>query len=255
MVNDWGSYKEWVASSVKGGAQYYFRGQRKIDWKLQTSFHRYSEKTGITILDYLDRIMPEVHYHVSSMQNENIDISNEVEFGAMLAKLQHHGFPTPLLDWTLSPYIAAYFAYKDIDPHNLDTEYVTIYMFDIKLWLTSFQQPLDLRNPVDFVSNLRPYAKNNNRMIRQMAITTATNVTDMGAYLMRRGAETGKVFLYQAMLPVSERQLVMNELNLMGINSMTMFPEFDGLCSSMKELFFNNIAVQSLVPAPPTQTK
>ncbi|WP_419833007.1 hypothetical protein [Endozoicomonas atrinae] len=38
----------------------------------------------------------------------------------------------------------------------------------------------------------------------------------------------------------------MNELNLMGINSMTMFPDFDGVCASMKEKFFNNVGINPM---------
>lgn len=251
IINSWASYKEWISYSVKGGVQYYFRGQEKADWKLQTSFHRLAEKNSMTLLDYLDRIIPEVNFYVSAHQNEAIDLSNEIQYGALLTKLQHHGFPTPLLDWTLSPYIAAYFAFKNIDPHKPETDQVTIHMFDVNLWAKIFQQPLNLRDTVSFVSAFRAHAKGNPRMIRQMAVTTATNVSDMGQYLINRGLETNNTFLYSASLPVTERKLVMNELNLMGINSMTMFPDFDGICSSMKESFFNNLEVKPLIPPPP----
>jgi len=251
LINSWAKYKEWIGNAVQGGAKYYFRGQRKSDWVLQTSFHRYSTKMNITMLDYLDRIIPEVGYYVSATENEYIDIGNEIQFGAFLAKLQHHGFPTPLLDWTLSPYIAAYFAFKDIDPHVPENGKVSISIFDINLWSQTYTQPLNLRDTTPFISSFRPLAKNNPRMIQQMAVSTATNVSDLSSYIVDSSTKTGKTFLYQVELPISERKLVMNELNLMGINSMTMFPDFDGICSSMKEIFFNNLDVMPLIPPPP----
>jgi len=92
-------------------------------------------------------------------------------------------------------------------------------------------------------------------MIRQMAVTTATNVADMGKYLLDRGIVANGNFLYKVLLPVNERKLVMHELNLMGINSMTLFPDFDGVCASMKEVFFNNLDVQPFIPLPPPLPK
>ncbi|ERS84825.1 hypothetical protein Q672_17995 [Marinobacter sp. EVN1] len=251
MINSWSGYKEWVSQTIASGNHFYYRGQLNPTWKLQTTFHRQAERTYVPLQHYLDHILPEVSYHVSAHQNEDLNLFDEAQFGNLLARLQHHGFPTPLLDWTLSPYIAAFFAYKNVDPKAPQTQSVTVYMFDFQQWAATFQQPMNLRAEVNFVSAFRPFAKGNPRMHRQMAVTTVTNVSDMEQYLLQQGNAAQKTFLYKALLPVSERRLVMNELNLMGINAMTMFPDFDGICAAMKEMFFNDLDVNPLVPPPP----
>lgn len=45
--------------------------------------------------------------------------------------LRHHGFPSPLLDWTMSPYVAAFFAFESKPP--TEEENVAIYSF-IEYW-------------------------------------------------------------------------------------------------------------------------
>jgi hypothetical protein len=45
---------------------------------------------------------------------------------SFMAYLRHHGFPSPLLDWSRSPYVAAFFAFEWRDPC---AEEVAIYTF------------------------------------------------------------------------------------------------------------------------------
>lgn len=236
---------------IKSGQSYYFRGHRRTDWKLQTTFQRYAELINLPLNDYIHRVLPEVAYQVSSLENYSINLKEPDDLGVFLAQLQHHGFPTPLLDWTLSPYIAAYFAFKDIDPRNPDTKFVDIYIFDIGEWSKDYTQPFNFDSGAPFISAYRPKAIHNPRMSRQLGVTTATNIPDLLAYL------TGfqKHYLYRTQIPVNERKVVMNELNLMGINSMTMFPDLTGLCDAMKEVFFNNVEVKPLMAVPPPPPK
>lgn len=239
-INNWDAFKTFIEEAIKSRKDYYYRGQLNPNWKLQTSFHRYAEKTNATLEQYLDIALPELQYNITSQENELFDLEDKKEFGAFLGRLQHHGFPTPLLDWSLSPYIATFFAFREVDAHSPQVENVKVYIFDYQEWESNFENILELRSEKNFLSAFRPFSKRNSRIVPQMGSTTMTNINDIEAYIKKREEELGKTLLYQVTLPVSDMLNITNELNLMGINEMTLFPGIDGVCEHFKKFYFNN---------------
>ncbi len=248
MSSNWNDFKHWVGNNVSAGKKYYFRGQSNSAWKLKTTYHRSSEGKDITMQKYLTDIMKDVNYRVSSL-DKPVDLRNGEAFGCFLARLQHHGFPTPLLDWSLSPYVAAYFAFKGAPLNPMPNEFVSVFIFDIDSWMEHLKPTSDLLSSAEFVSDFVPFATDNPRMSRQMGVTTLTNVSDLQPFILSQVSRVGKDLLWKFDMPASQRSYVMQELNLMGINDMTMFPDFDGLCKHLKEIHFDN--KQRVMPVPP----
>ena len=238
-IMSWKEYKSWIEEAIDSKRTYYYRGQRDPSWKLQTTFHRHGIELGYDMLHYLNFIIPDVHYYVCAHNNEVSDLSNPQEFGTLLALLQHNGFPTPLLDWTLSPYVAAYFAYRNVDDKQPQSDHIRIFIFEAQEWEKTFEQPLDLREQKkQYVSLLKPFARNNPNLIAQNGVYTVTNISNMQEHFIASSKEKKKEFIYVVDLSVTERTKVMRDLDLMGINERTMFPGIGGLCRALKGRYF-----------------
>jgi hypothetical protein len=155
--------------------------------------------------------------------------------------LKHHGYPTPLLDWTRSAFIGAFFAYRKIrNPAALNAESekkVRIFVFDAQQWL-QLPQVSKLAPAQLHVSLLDALAIENTRMIPQQALSTITNVDDIESYIQYVESIHSTRYLRVIDLPVRERKTVMNALRQMGITAGSMFPGLDGTCEALREQYF-----------------
>jgi hypothetical protein len=233
---DWATYKDGV--SVDLPKRYLFRGQNG-PWRLRTSFHRAGRAD---LHRYLMEDVPTLHKHLTARTKHVFNLQIGDEAGAFFNLVQHHGYPTPLLDWTYSPYVAAFFAYRGITNERAanagSADKVRILVFDQAQWRKDFNQLLQLICPTFHLSIGEFIAIENERMIPQQAASTVTNVDDIESYVRSRETETKK-YLWAINMPMSDRQYVINELSYMGITAGSMFPGLDGACEELKERNFD----------------
>ncbi len=227
-VDSWEEFKS-IAFSVEPN-RYLYRGQSERR-RLRTSFHRTRRKNLAT---YRDQDVNELRRALSSRLNHVFDPRDPSQTGAFYNLLQHHGYPTPLLDWSLSPFVAAYFAFSARTEGRSDTDCVRIFVFDAKAWKSDYQQLSTIAYGPPHFSIIDLLSIENPRMVPQQASATITNIDDIESYLAARGVDRNKSYLFPIDLPISDRQRALSDLNLMGINAGALFPGLDGACEALR---------------------
>lgn len=121
-----------------------YRGQADSKWHLESTLERKLGKT-ITVDSYFN-IMLKIWNRPASTYKErwpnlekeiqNLNVKSIISFPTpeahstqiicFMARLRHHGFPSPLLDWTANPRKAAFFAFENIPD---DAKQIAIYAF------------------------------------------------------------------------------------------------------------------------------
>lgn len=214
-----------------------FRGQENSDWALRTAFHR----TGrANLFRFMSEDIPALHRHLTAITPHRFNTNEPDEYAALLNLVQHHGYPTPLLDWTASPFIAAYFAFNNLRRGNYRADQkVRIHIFEARDWQGSFERAQRLHPAFLHITVLEPLPLNNPRLIPQQGMSLPTNLDDIERYIKEQETVSGRRFLTAIDLSVGERRTVMHELDLMGINAGSLFPGLDGICGQIREKYFD----------------
>jgi hypothetical protein len=235
-ILDWGGFKEDVAKVER--KRFIFRGQNNLK-RLRTKFHR----TGRAELNrFVNEDIKTLHRVLSARTRHVFNLTVPDENGAFFNLVQHHGYPTPLLDWTYSPYVAAFFAYRGISNEDSlmakESDRVRIFVFDQNQWRNDNKHSVILATSFPHLSIMEFMAMDNERVIPQQAVSIVTNIDDIESFISFNENRTKNKYLLIIDLPVKERTKVLRELSYMGIIAGSLFPGLDGACEELKEKFF-----------------
>ena len=214
-LDNWSDFREFTNGFAALGRedrkQFAFRGLPDSRWDLQTTLDRERrfkddrERNG-----YYQGLLAEFELEVMKVDRRSRVPRASTEAFELVAR--HHGVPSPFLDWTQSPYIAAYFAFaSDPEPGG---DFVAIWVLD----RNKMPPDDDELRVVDTPSLVRL----NRRALLQKGLFLRVQT------ISRTIEDTLGDALTRVTLPVTARIEALNDLDLMSINATTLFDDLEG---------------------------
>jgi hypothetical protein len=216
-----------------------FRGHANASWKLDTTLERCTSQQ-YSMRDYYNLIggvrpavesYTEKHWNLSEEYSIDESIPGPPLGYDFMIYLRHHGFPSPLLDWTRSPYVAAYFAFRTEGPAQDDS--VAIYSY---IEYYGHAHTWDLDRAAIFVSG--PYVITHKRHYTQQCEYTICKkrVDDNYVYANHEDAivtDNVQGSLRKYILPKKERVKALGKLNVMNISAYSLFGNEESLMETL----------------------
>jgi hypothetical protein len=232
VLDSWDAYLKVITDSPY--ANWAFRGQGDAAWPLSSTLTRYFAVFRIPQSDWVRREQRSLRIFKRKATHFLADIPAREDDFQWLALMQHHGSPTRLLDFTWSPYVAAFFALERAEG-------------DSAVWalnaaalpsITPLSGPpftLEMLNAGqaavgDQVGIGEPYIMNR-RLIAQSGTFVVPSAVGLP---IEAQLHDPQITLAKFVLPRDRvRERASHELYRMNITHATLFPDLDGLARSL----------------------
>jgi len=240
QLSSWTNFVELVERlgfNEQGDARWYIRGQSNEAWTLQPSLLRQLGEVTVTRALGIEvgarrGFMSQYHLHLPA---DGVDKS---QWGAIAwwMVMQHYSCPTRLLDWTMSPYVALYFAVEQSPERDgavwffpsSALETITVNRYG------SLRRDSEEQLGTHDVAAVYPIeaTQHTSRSAPQQAVfTICTHVlADHGDVISKAFAgQENRYPLNKVIVPASLKDEFLSRLRTMNITPGSLFPGLDGL--------------------------
>lgn len=252
-LNSWEEFLE-IATKLTVGSAFrvanLFRGQSRVCYDLKPSLLRYLkiDIKAEEAIEIEEDALREFQRNAALNLPINILPSKKDDLFGWWSVMQHHSSPTRFLDWTASPYIAAYFAVeRDWEEHD-----GVIYLFDIN---NLSHQMMD-QYGIALIEKIDNFNKNKEskiiqtwcpdvlteRMVAQQGNFTISPyiLADHGLIIDKALApvqnKTTDILYRKFIIPREQKPIFLRHLRAMNISASALFPGVDGLGRTITEL-------------------